>query len=313
MIEPRDDIKNSSESRELCSYSTEGNSVTCKGKFNCQKKKKIGTSSCFNFFFSFPEGIDFIFLSSVLNKTLDTLIIDNYNGKVIQVPQSTLSSPNLPYGILSNKGEDKWRGIGAITSTDIGLGVRLTTEFSPKPDYSAYVVTGEAFSNGLLKLEWKFEGEIVISIEDDKTSIALSVCTVEQYGIWSIQSELVNDGVSDDWEVTGVITSKYIPNKSLGFNGKVKLEMLNESFSFTGNAKIKEISLAFEMSGSVSPKIEAITIRKEAFSGMRIKHLIFNNSNFMEDFDKDALQGKHLFFKKPVFCIAYFSLNSRNG
>lgn len=105
--------------------------------------------------------------------------------------------------------------------------------------------------------------------------------------------DLTKDGVfqeNDSWTLHGRIT--YFGH-SIDFTGEINTKKSETNgWSFTGSSKLNTASLASEVSGTISPmENEAITISKEAFSKMKIKHMVFKNSNFVKDFDKDAFQG----------------------
>lgn len=79
----------------------------------------------------------------------------------------------------------------------------------------------------------------------------------------------------------------------LTFSGTVNNTLQDDSrWEVSGHAKVKPLLIVWSVQAAVTPSTnERITIPWGTFQNVKIKNLMFRNSYFMGDFDKDAFQG----------------------
>lgn len=189
---------------------------------------------------------------------------------------------------------------GEVQLKDTALIVNLIASLNPSP-FSAnnFKINGELFSSTPLKISRSFKGELKLSFVNKKTVVSIEIKTNDEKENWVLDTKLKfqqrnNETNLDEWEVRGVIDSKYVSeNEFTFFFGHLDTKLMKGECSFSGEVNLYVANMLWDLSGSVSSPLEKpITIHRGAFSDMLVENITFKNCNFFNDFDKDVFEGK---------------------
>lgn len=187
---------------------------------------------------------------------------------------------------------------GQIQLKNTELRINIIVNFVPKKNcINRYLVSGEAFSNNLVKISRSVKGELFVNDVKNRTVVAINVKTSDFLAQWDLQTNLTllkSDSNYDEWIAHGTIKSDIISEDKIAFFiGFLKTEPAGEECKFSGKVNLHNANLVWNLKGSVnSPQSKQATIPRGAFSNMSIQNVVFKKSNFFNDFDKDVFEGE---------------------
>ncbi|KAK6637655.1 hypothetical protein RUM44_008077 [Polyplax serrata] len=258
-------------------------------------------------------SIDLPYLKSIQERIRE-LIVENYTGeppvrKALSPVRSWDGETGEQFYMRFPKTYQKITG--RVHLKDTGLQLNVIIRIIPKGNLISheYTVEGEAFSTKLVRISRRLKGYLNLHLVKKRIVVTINVETIQSDVKWSLQSNLTLYGTNsrshyDEWVVDGNIQSDTIDENEVGlFGGTVKTKMTKGEFKFFGEVTLQNANLVWNLKGRItSSTTEQVTIPRAAFSNMFVQRIIFKNSDFYNDFDKDGFEGM-----KGVESISFLS------
>lgn len=229
----------------------------------------------------FAGNLDLDFIQTVKYAPIKNFIVHDYNAENISL---------TPKKFRIELADDAYKIAGQILSTDNGIGMHISADIQPNHDFNGFTIQGDAYSNEL-RVGWRVEGAIEIFETEDIIYLNCTMKTVDEGGWEFTAAGYVTPG---EWvlQVDGTVdASLFIA--PLPFKGGLKIEQKDLVWKIAGEASVKPLLIIWNVEATLTPAIkELITIPRGTFQSSKIKHILFQSSTFMGDFDKDALQGE---------------------
>lgn len=167
----------------------------------------------------------------------------------------------------------------------------VSADIQPNHDYNGYIIQGDAYSNEL-RVGWQVKGVVEIFETPDSIYLNTTITAVDEGG-WVFTAKA--NWAPGEWVfgVDGTVDASLFL-APLSFASELKIQPQQDLiWKIRGNAAVKPLLINWNIQATITSTVnEQITIPRGTFQNSKIKHILFNSSTFMGDFDKYALQGK---------------------